>query len=245
MCLMAFAEVHGTTPKHLTCIQMEEFFAGLTLAATTKRMYLAQVRAAFRYALARGVIKMDPTIDVELPKVPDPEIRVLSNNLLRELRDNCHNKRQMLMFHLLAYTGCRKNEVREMNWSNISLEDQTIFVVGKGGKSRLVPIHPALGEILASIPHKPNQAVIPNPYGCPFNYSYWDKLREQWAGNKATFHDFRRTVASSLDANGVEEGVIMKIMGWAPKTVFDRHYRSIAPERLQQAILKLYADDPL
>ena len=45
--------------------------------------------------------------------------------------------------------------------------------------------------------------------------------------------------------HGVEEGVIMKIMGWAPKTVFDRHYRSIAPERLQQAILKLYADDPL
>jgi integrase len=59
------------------------------------------------------------------------------------------------------------------------------------------------------------------------------------------FHDFRRTVASSLDANGVEEGLINEIMGWARRGIFARYYRNVAPERLQQAILRLYADNPL
>ena len=58
-------------------------------------------------------------------------------------------------------------------------------------------------------------------------------------------HAFRRTVATSLARNGVEERVIDKIMGWSPRTVRARYYVNVATEELQRGILKLYANDPV
>lgn len=235
---------NGVSPELAESWQLEEYFFGLAYAPTTKRMYMAQVRAAYRYAIRRGSILSDPTIDLEFPKVPETIVRTLTNGQLREIKSNCFNDRQWLMFHLFAYTGCRRNEIRELHWDQVNTTNNTIFVTGKFNKSRLIPIHPALGEVMSGFKQPTGKAVLGNAYGRPFHYTYYDDILKSFAPT-ATFHDFRRTVASSLDANGVEEGVIMKIMGWAPKTVFDRHYRNVAPERLQRAILKLYADDPL
>lgn len=234
----------GLDPEAVEPWQVEDYFFGLAYAPSTKRMYMAQIRAAYRYALRRGTISKDPTLDLEFPKVPEREIRTLTNDQLRVFKSQCYNDRQWLMFHLFAYTGCRRNEIRELTWSNVSSSSNTLFVVGKYNKSRLIPIHPVLGEVLAGFKQPAGKAVIGNAYGRPFHYTYYDDILKSFAAG-ATFHDFRRTVASSLDANGVAEGEIMKIMGWAPKTVFDRHYRNVAPERLQKAMLKLYADDPL
>lgn len=60
-----------------------------------------------------------------------------------------------------------------------------------------------------------------------------------------TPHDFRRTVSSSLGYNGVQEPLIDRIMGWAPRSVYRRFYRGVVDVELKRAILKLYADDPL
>jgi len=46
-------------------------------------------------------------------------------------------------------------------------------------------------------------------------------------------------------AHGVREHVIDQIMGWAPRTVRDRHYIRIAPQTMRDAILTLYQDDPI
>jgi integrase len=60
-----------------------------------------------------------------------------------------------------------------------------------------------------------------------------------------SFHDFRRTVATSLAENDVPERIIDSIMGWAPRTVGRRYYIRRADHRMQEAILRLYADDPV
>jgi hypothetical protein len=44
---------------------------------------------------------------------------------------------------------------------------------------------------------------------------------------------------------GVRGHVIDEIMGWAPRTVRDRHYVRIAPKMMHQAIRTLYQDDPI
>jgi integrase len=60
-----------------------------------------------------------------------------------------------------------------------------------------------------------------------------------------TPHDYRRTVATSLRRNGVDTGVIDRIMGWAPRSVFRRYYDNVADVELKRGILRLYADDPV
>jgi len=225
--------------------QVEEYMEQLNLAASTKRMHLTQLKAAYRYAIARGLLVRNPCAEVELPVVAAPRPRILTSATLREMKQEADADSHLwLMFHLLAYTGMRRDEVRTLHWEAVDFVNGTMDVLGKAQKRRLVPIHPALGEALSEFKGRPAQPVFSlrksNPVTTPTFYKWLEKLNPD-----ATFHDFRRTVASSLDANGVEEGIIMRIMGWAPRTIFDRHYRNVADERLQRAILKLYADDPL
>lgn len=231
----------GIRPEDPDPTEVERYFDELPLAAGTKKNHLVQLRAAYRYAQRRGVLSRDPTVEVELPRVPDFTPRVIPVSYLRTARDAITDEQQYLLFHVAAYTGCRQHEVLKMRHEDITLRDRTIEVIGKGGKRRLVPIHPALGELL---PHNSAGFLFPGRGGNMAAPSTL-LLRLQRILPEYGFHDFRRTVASSLDANGVEEGLIYKIMGWSRNTVFDRHYRNVAPERLQQAIMSLYADDPL
>ena len=64
-------------------------------------------------------------------------------------------------------------------------------------------------------------------------------------GRQTSAHTFRRTVATELHEQGVRTRVIEKIMGWAPRTVYERHYLRIADQAMQEAILTLYRDDPI
>lgn len=221
-------------------LEVERYFDEHPLAPGTKRNHLVQLRAAYQYAQRRGVIGRDPTIEVELPKVPDFTPRVIPIQFLKTAKALITDQSQYLLFHAAVYTGMRQHELLKLRYEDISAPDRTIEVIGKGGKRRLVPIHPALGELL---PNSVSGYLFPGRSGLAAPSTLLIRLQKMLPGYG--FHDIRRTVASSLDANGVEEGLIYRIMGWSRNTVFDRHYRNVAPERLQQAILLLYANDPL
>lgn len=239
-----WCEERGIDPDAPDPKFVEEYFLDSPLAVSTRGIHLTQLRAAFKYAMRRGTIAYDPTVDVILPRQPDTTPRTIPNRYLRTAQANCTTDEQLLLFRVAAYTGCRAFEIRKMRWQDVNLAMKTLEVIGKFSKRRLVPIHPALGEILAECEKEPANLLFPGHRGHEAHHATMDERIGKIIPTY-TFHDFRRTVASSLDANGVGLSEIDEIMGWAPKTVFARHYRNVAPERLQQAILKLYANDPL
>lgn len=49
--------------------------------------------------------------------------------------------RNELMFKLLATTGMRRSELVGLTWVQIDLESNTILILGKGNKERLLPLH--------------------------------------------------------------------------------------------------------
>lgn len=58
-------------------------------------------------------------------------------------------------------------------------------------------------------------------------------------------HAFRRTVATVMYENGVRARVIERIMGWAPRQMYERHYLRVADKAMHDAIRGLYRDDPI
>ncbi|MFB4165324.1 tyrosine-type recombinase/integrase [Alteribacillus sp. JSM 102045] len=50
--------------------------------------------------------------------------------------------RNHLLFKLLATTGMRRQELVDLKWEQVNLENNTIRVEGKGKKERLLPLHP-------------------------------------------------------------------------------------------------------
>jgi integrase/recombinase XerD len=50
--------------------------------------------------------------------------------------------RNHLMFKLLATTGMRRQELVDLTWEQVDIENQLIRIMGKGKKERLLPLHP-------------------------------------------------------------------------------------------------------
>lgn len=224
---------------------LEEYFAGLDLAPGTKHAHLKRLRSAYTYAHRRGVVSVDPTRDVQIERVPDAEPCIVPNSRLREMKESISRDREWAQFHLLTFAGLRRAEAIHLDWKNVDLETSTLSVLGKGGKLRKVPIHPALAEALTDLRHREGKILLPRRSGEAIGSDTWDAMLRSYTGGAYTAHDFRRTVASSLYANGVETDTIDKIMGWAPRAVRSRYYVKHASDALQRAILRLYADDPV
>lgn len=242
--LDAWLEAEGVSAEEASMVMLEDYFAGLPLAASSKHTHLRYIQGAYNYAIKRGSIRHNPALDIRLPKPPPTEPRTIPLPDLREIRDGIVHTRDWIWFHLLAYTGMRRAEVRGLRWEDgVRLEAQTIRVVGKGDKPRLVPIHPALGEVLAQY-RRDAGFVVPSDgqHGVAM-----DTIQEMSRRLSPTYtpHDYRRTVATSLGDNGVEDALIDRIMGWAPMSIYRKFYRRVADPALHQAILRLYANDPL
>lgn len=240
----AWCDENGIDPDHASTEDLEAYFDQLPFQDSTRRRHLVNVRAAYNYALRRGVVRVDPTIDVYIRPPAERVPRVIPIAELRAMRDRCPDVRATLHFHMLAFTGMRRNEVITLPWEQVDLPNRTINVIGKGGKRRLIPVHPTLGEVLAD-----NSARAKSPWVFPgdrgaASVATSERIMRGYTEDYA-HHDFRRTVSTSLDVNGVEEHLIEEIMGWAKRGMFARHYRYVAPDRLHTAILRLYADSPL
>lgn len=233
----------GLTAETATVDDLEAYFDSLDLAPSSRNVHLRYIRAAYNYAAKRGTIRHNPALDVEEVEVDQPEPRVIPTSQLREIRERAWRDRDWVFFHLLAYTGMRRGEIVRLQWEDVRLDEQVLHVVGKGRKRRYVPIHPALGEVLVE-----EERVSPfvvkssgrNGVAAQTVTEMTRRLHPTY-----TPHDYRRTVATSLARNGVRDELIDRIMGWAPTTVRDRFYRNVPTVELHQAILRLYADDPL
>ena len=90
-----------------------------------------------------GYTKSNILYRVKRPKLPETRIQVLSKleteTLLSVIKPNCFlGARQYLIIVLLLDTGMRATELCEVKLSDVSLSDNSIKVMGKGQKERLV-----------------------------------------------------------------------------------------------------------
>src|SRR5690242_15641776 len=107
-----FLDEHGTTADAVEPWMWEEWFSLPGVAVSSRQTRLAHIRAAYRYAQRRGLLETDPTYLVQLPRVADEEPVVIANHELRAMKSRLWDERGILVFHLLAYTGMRRNEIR-------------------------------------------------------------------------------------------------------------------------------------
>jgi integrase len=255
----------GLDPMTATDVDIEEWLAGLRvprtkgdgvevtskdgrrkgcLSARTVRLHKENLSAAYNYAVHRRILPASPVEAVRLPREPDKEPRILTNGELRHILGNCITDEQELLITTLAYTGMRRSEIRHLRWEDIAPTTITVRE-GKGGKLRHVPLHPALSELIVRHEPKPGY-VFPGRNGALRSESSFFYILEKVRGAVfCTMHDFRRTVATQLAEHEVPNHVIDKIMGWAPRTVGSRYYIRTADLRMQEAILRLYSDDPI
>ncbi len=246
-------DAHELAASELGLLTCEEYFDELLArqAVSTVRRHLAYVRAAYRYALRHELVARDPTADVRLPRLPDHDPATYSNEQLRQVHAAIRSEREELVFFLFAFAGLRLGELAGLEWQQVEFKRWQIRLAGKGGKLRLVPLHPLITELLREQQARSGrerilgtingQALSANTLG----RSVRALVDRAGVEVEQPSHAFRRTVATVMYEQGVRARVIERIMGWAPRQMYERHYLRIADQQMHEAIRSLYRDDPI
>ncbi|HBA45612.1 hypothetical protein A2W67_00840 [Candidatus Nomurabacteria bacterium RIFCSPLOWO2_02_40_28] len=114
---------------------------GETLSKKTQNYYLIALRAFLKY-LARQEVKSLPAERIELAKVSERTLDLITNEELNRLLNSPNGKelkdlRDKAILELLFSTGLRVSELCSLT-SDIDLRSDELSIRGKGGKVRVV-----------------------------------------------------------------------------------------------------------
>jgi len=126
---------------------IEHFLARWSTPAT-RRAVLGDVRAFYAWAVRRGHVANNPTLDVDTPRVPSRAATPVDvSDFHHCLAIANRDARRALM--LGAYAGLRCAEIAALDCSDVH-PDLGVLVVrdGKGGKDAVIPLAPELAAVL-------------------------------------------------------------------------------------------------
>lgn len=114
------------------------------LTGSSVQRTLSSIRSFYRYLQKLNLAKINPADSVSAPKQTRKLPNVLDidqvNQLLSIKKDKPLNLRDWAMLELVYSSGLRLSELVGLDLINIDFRDQTVRVIGKGNKERIVPI---------------------------------------------------------------------------------------------------------
>jgi integrase/recombinase XerD len=123
------------------------------MAGSTQARKLSALRQFFSFAYSEGMRTDDPTDAVDAPRPERPLPKVLSGEEIEALIstareiESAEGKRLVCMLEILYASGLRVSELVTLP-HNAVRNRETIFVRGKGGKERVVPLNPPAREAI-------------------------------------------------------------------------------------------------
>lgn len=129
-------------------IELLEYLAHLQqsgISAKSVARLLSCLRGFYQYALREGWLTVDPTLNIDMPKLGRTLPQSLSEQDVECLLaapdvDSAIGLRDKAMLELLYACGLRVTELVSIQTSDINLMQGVVRVMGKGNKERLVPM---------------------------------------------------------------------------------------------------------
>lgn len=202
-------------------------------ASSTVSRTLASLRSYYLFMMQNGVVKSNPTSNLEAPHVEKKIPKILSGEeveLLLEQPKNCDNKgiRDKAMLELLYATGIRVSELINLDVSDVNVPMS--FIRCKGGKKeRIIPMGHQAKEALENyinnvrkymVKDENETALFVNCSGARLSrQGFWKLIKyyQHIAGIETdiTPHTLRHSFAAHLLENGADLHSIQEMMGHA------------------------------
>lgn len=96
------------------------------------------LKSFFAWLHAEEYITRNPMMKIQATKKEKNLRKALSYEELEMLRMACESDRERAMLEFLYSTGCRLDEVVKLNKDDIGWNDDSVKVIGKGSKERIV-----------------------------------------------------------------------------------------------------------
>ena len=223
LCAFYYGPVQAMTAEVL-----RNFFSThLHLSPATRARKQVAVARFLTWAHQHELLDSNPMLKIERVKLDPPQPRGIERDqierILKAIPAEC--RRDRLFFRLLLETGLRVSEGLSLYVEviDLSLDNEHLTVVGKGGKRRTVLLDdPHLVKFLRAYlkrmgyQHGPLFRAEKNGRGGPLRYQSmqerWDRYCAQ-VGVVCTLHQLRHTHATELINGGVSLPTIRKRLG--------------------------------
>ena len=124
------------------------------LGSRSLQRLLSAIRSYYRYLMREGLADHNPAVAVKAPKVRKKLPSTLDTDAITRLLDISENTplaiRDKAIMELFYSSGLRLSELASLRWDQIDPSSGLITVIGKGNKTRVVPLGTYAAQALAN-----------------------------------------------------------------------------------------------
>jgi integrase/recombinase XerC len=228
--LLRFMEADGIasfdalSPDRLRGMIAREHRGGLQ--PNSIQRLLSACRTLFRYLTREGQLAHDPAAAVRGPKVRRKLPMVLDADEAKELVETSLGgslaPRDSAMMELFYSSGLRLSELTGLRWGDLDLDDGQVRVLGKGSKTRILPVGrfavAALRNLAALGGAGPEQPVFKGRGGAPISARAVQlRLAKLSSGQAKRVHPhmLRHTFASHMLESSGDLRSVQELLGHA------------------------------
>lgn len=193
---------------------------------------IASLRSFYKFLLRQSTLEKDPMVKVKVLKtrkklphfVQEAEMNVVLDQ--QPFEDNLAGWRERLVLELLYGTGMRLTELINLRDNQINLHEQTIRVLGKRNKERVIPFSDSLVTVITNYRKVRNKDVAPNDLGLLIVNDHGGKcypmmiyrlvrkhLGAHTSVEKRSPHVLRHSYATHLLNKGAEINAVKDLLG--------------------------------
>lgn len=200
------------------------------LSNKTIRRHISSLKGFYKYLVSLNILNENPFIYVTLPKKELKLPRYLTYDELIEILDNLeletnYDYRDKLIIELMYATGVRVSELTNIKLSDIDLYNQSIKVMGKGSKERIVYYNDVVKKLLDkylkiynSLNKKNSSYLILNYQGekittAGISYIINQIIKKISFQKHLTPHMLRHSFATHLLNNGCDLLTVQELLG--------------------------------
>jgi integrase len=188
----------------------------------------AAIHALLVWAVEREIIEINPAAGLRRQTKEKARDRVLTNSELRAVWNAIDELGYPAgpLFKLLILTAARRDEVREMRWSEIDLQKGVWTLPAERSKNGLahpIPLSSVAREVLAAMPRFPGVDYVFSAKGNGCCYTNLQKPKaaiDRTTGVTGwTLHDLRRTVGTGMGELGIIIETISRVLNHSERTI--------------------------
>jgi integrase len=183
--------------------------------APTAIAFRGALSTMFTWAMTMGLIEHNPVAGSFKPTPPPSRDRVLTNMELAAIWKGVEDDEYGKVVKLLILTGCRREEIAGMRWSEFDFDAGTWTLPkerSKNGKPHTLPVTDLMLEIIESIAKRERDLLFGRKHG----FTSWSigkpVLDEKLGLQPWTHHDIRRSVATGMANIGIQPHIIEAVL---------------------------------